>query len=437
MHCVRVIFLILASGTLFSSFAAPNDSLPELAKKAMERSEITSPGSRPFLLKAKVLEVTNPSNESYRAEIEEYWVAPDKWRRSVKTFQFSQTLIVNGDKTSEELTGDYYPNWLRTMVSAIFEPDAVLRGIDLSRSSDNPVIGGTQVCRRFTYMAGIAPVGNKVFSTFCFEGGLLASVGEPGYQASYKNYKGFAGKRVARTITEYIESGTELEATIDEITELKASDEAQFAIQRPNIPLQTLRTDEATLRSLAVNAPDVVWPTVRSGAEKGTLSLYVCLDRSGRVHEIYELNSSNAGLSDVARDQVMKWQFKSATSNGHPVQVESILTFAFQTSTVNPIPVLDEEEGSKLILHRVEPAWPIGFAPVGTPVIITLGVKENGECTGLVFITSNEANRRLIMQKLPMVFSSLKTTFSEWRFQPYLQNGKATEYQVRLTFYVK
>jgi hypothetical protein len=437
MLWIRVMFLTLASGILFSSLAAASDPLPELPKKAIERSEITSPGSHPFLLKAKVLEATNPSNKDYRAEIEEYWVAPDKWRRTVNSSQFSGTLIVNGDKTSEQLTGDYYPNWLRTLVGAIFEPGAVLKGIDLSRSSDNPVIGGTQVCRRFTAIAGIAPVSNKVFSSFCFEDGLLASVGEPGYEATYKNYKSFAGKRVARTITEYIESGTELEATIDELTELKAFDEAQFAIQYPSTPLQTLRIDEATLRSLAVNAPDVVWPTVRSGAEKGTLSLYVCLDRSGRVREIYELNSSNPGLSDLARGQVMKWRFKSATSHGNPVQIESILTFAFQTSTANPIPVLDEEEGSKLILHRVEPAWPTGFAPVGTPVIITLGVRENGECAGLVFITSDEANRRLIMQTLPMVLSSLKTTFSEWRFQPYLQNGKATEYQVRLTFHVK
>jgi hypothetical protein len=37
---------------------------------------------------------------NYHADIEEYWVAPDKWRRTVKTSNFSQTLIVNGEKTS-------------------------------------------------------------------------------------------------------------------------------------------------------------------------------------------------------------------------------------------------------------------------------------------------------------------------------------------------
>jgi hypothetical protein len=202
--------------------------------------------------------------------------------------------------------------------------------------------------------------------------------------------------------------------------------------------LQTVHIDEATLRRLGTNTPDVVWPTVRSGADKGTLSLYVCLDRGGKVREIYELNSSNPGLSDVARDQVMKWQFKTATSHGSPAQVESILTFAFQTATSNPIPVLEEEEGGKLILHRVEPIWPAGYAPAGTPLIITLGVRENGECYGFVGITSDEANRALVMkpEKLSMIEAPLQLAFKQWKFKPYNQNGRTTEYQVKMTFRV-
>jgi hypothetical protein len=431
----RAVFSVLALIVAFSASVVA-DSLADLPKKAVERSQLTSPGSQPFILKARVFEATNPSNEEYKAEIEEHWVAPDKWRRTVKTSDFSQTLIVNGDKTSEQITGDYDPNWLRTIVAAIVEPGTALQGVDLSSSSDNPVIGGSQTCRRFTAMTGIAPVSNKVFLSYCFEDGLLESIRTPGYDASYKNYKNFSGKRVARTIGEYIEPGTELEAKVEQLTELKSPDESEFTVLQANVPLQTIRITEASLRGLALNAPDIVWPTVRSGADKGTLSLYVSLDRGGHVREIYELNSSNPGVSDVVREQVMKWQFKGATNQGSAVQVESILTFAYQTTTANPIPVLDEQEGSKLILHRVDPSWPDGFVPLGTPVMITLEVTETGECTGLVFITSDDANRPLLMKRLPMVLSSLKETFKQWRFQPYIQNGKATEYQVKVTFHV-
>ena len=113
------IALILLIG--LATPAADKGSISSLTKHAIEQSQITLPGSRPFHLKAKVVEATSPENDYYRAEIEEYWVAPDKWRRTVKTTDFSQTLIVNADKVREDVNGDYYPNWLRTMVHAIFD----------------------------------------------------------------------------------------------------------------------------------------------------------------------------------------------------------------------------------------------------------------------------------------------------------------------------
>ena len=436
MRLMRTTIPALILFFLVSSLATAAESLADQPKKAIEKSQITAAGSRPFLLKARMLEITNPSNESYKAEIEEQWIAPDKWRRTVKGANFSETLVVSGDKTSEQITGDYFPNWLRSMVTAIFNPGAALQGVDLSRSSDNPRIGVPEACRRFAFMAGVPPVSNKVFSIYCFLDGLIVSVRTPGYTVGYKDYKKFAGKQVARKVTEYIEEGTVLEATIEELSELKSPDESQFAIHEASAPLQTIKVDEATLRGLAVNPPDIVWPTIRSGADKGTLSLYVCLDRNGRVRETYELNSSNPGLDAAVRDQIMKWQFKTTTNQGVPVQLESTLTFAFQTGVADPIPVLEEDEGSKLILHRVEPAWLAGLVPAGTPVIVTIGVNENGDYKGLVFITSDEAHRVLVIKQLAKMEVPMKRTLEQWKFQPYVRDGKATEYQVKVTFYV-
>ena len=280
---------------------------------------------------ATVIEATNPRNENYKATIEEFWAAPDKWRRSVKTNDFSQTVIVNGDKTREDINGDYYPNWLRTLVSAIFEAGAPWKGIDLSKSSDNPMIGGTKLCRRFTYRAGIPPIGNNVFSTFCLENGLIESVGQPGYAAAYVDYKKFGGQQVARKVYEYLEPGTQLEASINQLSELGASDESLFAVQEPSPELQTIVVSEETLRTIAINPSNLHWPTIRDGKPSGVLSIYVCIDRNGRVRETYALNSDNPYMSDAARQQVTNWQFKPAASHGVGVQVESILTFAYET----------------------------------------------------------------------------------------------------------
>jgi hypothetical protein len=333
-----VVLMALISLTNICALAGDKDSIVDLPKHAVEQSQLTLKGSRPFHLKARVVEATNLDNDRYKAEIEEYWLAPDKWRRALKTSEFSQTLIVSGDKVSEQINGGYYPHWLNTIVNAIFDPGAALQGVDMSKSADNPMIGGTKFCRRFAFRAGIPPVGNNVFSTFCFDGSLLDSVGKPGYDAEYGNYKKFAEKQVARKIREYIESGTELEATIYELNELGAPEESLFAIQEPTAQLQTVIVNEETIRGLSLSSPVMQWPTIQGGKSSGVLSIYLCIDREGIVRETYPLNSDNPFMSDAARKQVMSWRFKPASNAGVPVQIESLLTFTYETKIEPPAP---------------------------------------------------------------------------------------------------
>jgi hypothetical protein len=312
--------------------AAESDSILELPRHAIERSQITLPGSTPFHLKATIIDATNPANAGYQASIEEYWVSPQKWRRVVTALHFSQTLIVNGDAVSEDLDGDYDPNWLRTMVNAIVDPGAPLTGVDLSTSDDNPMRGGTKFCRRFSEAVGIAPVTNDVFSSYCFERGLLESVVKPGYLAAYQEYQPFSGKLVARRIGESIDHDTRLEARIDELTELNAVAESLFTIQQANTPLQTVRLTEETARGLATNAPAMQWPPIEEGKPTGVLSIYVSIDRGGQVRETHALNTDDPDMSNAARDQLLNWRFEPVVNDkGVPVQAEAILTFAYQT----------------------------------------------------------------------------------------------------------
>jgi hypothetical protein len=40
--------------------------------------------------------------------IEEYWVSPTKWRRTIESPEFKQTLVVNGTDIWEKDIGDYF-----------------------------------------------------------------------------------------------------------------------------------------------------------------------------------------------------------------------------------------------------------------------------------------------------------------------------------------
>ncbi|HXH38712.1 MAG TPA: energy transducer TonB [Thermoanaerobaculia bacterium] len=332
--CLALTTLCLLAGSpAHAQTSKPNqsDSILELPKHAIERSQLTLPGSAAFHLKATIIDPKNPANADYRASIELYWVSAQKWRRVVTAPHFSQTLIANGDRVREELDGDYDPNWLRTLVNAIVDPGAPLQGIDLSTSDDNPHRGGKQFCRRFATAVGIAPVTNDVYASFCFEQGLIASVGKPGYNAYYSDPQPFLDKLVARKILEYLHHNNQVEAHIDELTELKDPPDSLFAIQEANTPLQTIVVSEEAARGQTTNAPAMQWPTIEEGAPIGVLSVYVSIDRNGRVRETHDLNTDHPDMSDAAGRQLLEWRFKPFVKDGLPVQAETILTFAYKT----------------------------------------------------------------------------------------------------------
>lgn len=392
---------------------------------------MTSKGNAPFYLHAEIVETTNPKS-NYRGEIEEFWVSPEKWRRTIKSPDFSQTLTENGENTSEEDTGDYFPWWLHDLLDAIFNP---LPMLDTLKAVDAkmPKPSGSEissVCSRMQMKIGVPPAQNTAFLVFCFDGrALLKSVVTPGYQAEFDDYRTFQEKTVARRFTLDPEPGTTIEAKITELRELKDPDESMFAVPRPTSAGQritSIRVDEATARTFLKSAPDIVWPTVRSGATSGVLSMYISVDRAGHVREAWPLGSDNAGLEDIAREQVMKWQFNTAASNGVPVQMESTLTLAFDTKIGDPIPILSNDEARKLAVHTVEPTFPSGAAPTGTEVKVRIGVALDGSVNGV----SNVSNARV------QLFMAASAAVRQWHFGPYIHDGKQDIFGADVTFRV-
>jgi hypothetical protein len=329
---------------LFSQNAGAKDdskaiSIGQAADQAIMRSKLPMPGSSPFHLKAKIAEVGEPDSD-YQAEIEEFWVSPLKWRRVIHSPDFSQTLVINGEKISEQNTGNYFPFWLRDLVTAIFDPLPMVSSLKQASGQVQKPTGSDRStsCVRFESKVGVPPAQISAFSVFCFEGGqgLLDSVVTPTYSAVFKDYKAFKEKRVARRIVIDPEPGTTIEARISELTELANPDSGLFEVRQVTPESERLKTvpvSEDALRGLSLEAPDIAWPPIKGGKTSGVLSMYISVDKSGQVREAWPLNSDNADLEGPAREQVKKWRFKPASVNGASVQVESVLTFVFNTKT--------------------------------------------------------------------------------------------------------
>lgn len=415
------------------AFASSVQSVPlaEVAQHAVEQSKLTSPDSTPFHLKAKIIETTNPGSP-YNAEIEEYWVSSNKLRRTITSPGFSQTLIVSGEKVYEQNSEEYFPWWLNDLVTALFDPLPILDSLrNLNVLMQKP--SGSEhsnSCARLQMKVGTSPAANSAFLVFCFEGshGLLESAISPGYDAEFKDYRDFKNKTVARRVILNPESGTTIEAKITELNELTSPNESLFSIEKTTPPadrIERITVSDAMARSLFAYTPDVVWPSVRSGKTAGVLSIYASVDRSGHIREAWPLNSDNAGLEDAARDQVMKWQFKPAKLHDVPIQIETVLTFAFDTKIGDQIPILSDTEARKLATKIVEPIFPSGVAK-DTEVKVQLGVSLDGTVNGV----GNPYN-------VPSaLFMAAYGAVRQWHFRPYLRNGRPDLFGADIVFRV-
>jgi hypothetical protein len=418
----KALFIALL-GFLSSHANGQTTSLADAAAHAVELSQLTLQGSPPFHLKATVVETTNPDS-GYRAEIEEYWVSPGKWRRTISSPKFSQILLQSGSEQFAQDTGDYYPLWLRKLVTAIFEPVPMLAQLSRINAHLQSENYQGEMCAEFQTKVGEQSAQNSVYHVFCFDArrSLLNSIVTPSYSVFFEDYQPFEKKLVARRITDDPEPGTTLLVTVTELSALAVPDEKLFAKGQlvATEPIRSIQIDQLVADTLALNTPAIQWPTVRSGKTSGVLSIYISADKSGRVREAWPLNSDNAGLDDSVRDQVKNWHFKRLAVEGVPVQLETVLTFAFDTKVVNPLPWLTNEEARALAIHTVEAEC----LATGTTVTISVSVDESGKIIGIG--NPNDLDNERFMA----AFAAL----DQWYFRPYVKDGKVDRFTADITF---
>ncbi len=413
-------------------------ALADVARQAAANSTLVTADSPSFQLRAVVSEAASVQSSHpdsrYSAEIEEYWVSPKKWRRTVRSAAFSQTVIVNGDQYFEENNGDYSPQWLRELVTALFEPLPMVEALMQTKREIAAPSGDAHSisCVRFKTEVGTAPNQSSVFTTYCFSGNpmVVDSVVTPGYSVVFKDHRPFGKKQVARWVTAAPEPGLNLQATITELSPILKPDESLFAVAKVTPVADRVSvvylTDEKA-KNLTVEAPPIRWPTVRSGKTSGVLTLYMGVDRKGQVREVWPLNSDNPALNDAARTQVKMWKFNAADLRGVPAQFETILIIPFESSINDAVHVLTNEEARNLAEHIVEPRFVSGIAPKGTEITLRVSVASDGN----ILSTSNPNHVGTAL------FLAGMNAVRQWKFRPYLPDGKPDAFEADIRFRVQ
>jgi outer membrane biosynthesis protein TonB len=406
-------------------------SLGEAAEKAIQQSQLTLPGSAAFHLKATIADV-NGTHPEYKAELEEYWVSPTKWRRIIHSNEFSQTLIVSGSNVSEEDSADYYPFWLHNLVTAIFDPLPMLEQLKrISAQVEMPDEDKSISCVNVSSPGANRAVPVTSAFSFCFQDrrGLLQIVSTPGYKAHFENYKAFGSKQAPYRISEDLQPGVSIAATVTELSSLSAPDESLFAIAAPSSADHQIRNSqvsEPTARSIAIDTPEPKWPDVREGKTSGTASVYISVDRSGHVREVWPLSSDNPEITSALQEQLKHWQFKPYV-NGVPMQMEAVFAFAFTSHQGPPIPVLNNAEARKLAKKIVEPKVAAKSAAPGTTFGVRVRVDEQGRAVAVVNVKKVK----------PALYDAAVKVLRQWEFNPYVKDGKPDRFDADLIFKVR
>ena len=376
---------------------------------------LTEPGGTPFYLQAVITERADPSEQ---IEVEMTWVAPDKWRRTIQSSEFSQTLIVNGDKVFEQDSDDYFPLGIQTLVTAMVDPMAVLGAIRPGDQMTTKANGAADESGKMCFGPD-----SKICVTSRF--GLTESVRAPGHSVDFTDYQPFKGKRVARLLIYHIDAGDSLQARVATLGELTSHDDERFSIAAPTPREKQIRSvvvPEAELRDLALQPTEIIWPQILEDQRtEGDTSYYVSLDRSGEVREILPLSVAIERADDSARRQIMKWKFKPVVIDGTTVQAEAVLNFHFNTRAYGPASPLTDAEVRKLASNIVEPVYPAGAAP-GSTFTIRVAVDADGK---VIESMAGEGAHELYLPCSHAV--------GKWHFSPILEEGKPRPYRAQIT----
>ena len=379
---------------------------------------LIAPGNPPFQLEANFTEGNDPDSVG---QMEMMWLAPDKWRRTLDVNHFSQTLVVNGDNVFEMDSDDYFPVAVNALISAMLDPKQIL---DAHRPEDR---SSTMANGQSLESGVICFDPNK---RICIRGryGLMEVVGIPGHSITFTRYLSFEGMRIARLVTDTVGVGESLSAEITELKELRNPDESLFAVPEATPKDRQIRSvvlSEADFRSLASSTPEIIWPQVLDGQTIGTASFYVSIDRTGAVREVRPIHTDNERSNDSARNQIMRWKFRPAISDGNPVQAESVLSFTLNTRAFGPPDVLSDSEVRKLVTNMVDPVFSAGIAPSGTTYSLWAAIDSDGNLI-----------EAIACHGPPELWGPCYDAIRKWHFNPIMENGQPGPYRAEITFQV-
>ena len=333
----KSLWLVVMPIFLMTLCAAPAraKNLTDLVKKAVEKSTLDQPGTKPFHLKAGYTPSLERDNNSRRTgEVEIWWESPTRWRREVRSPEFHQIAIVDGARQWQKNEGDYFPDWLRELAVAIVRPVPIPMSVlvqHVKTAEVRHLAGQTNIAWGPSSGPGDAQSSGKGYVALTDQTGLLLYTGGPGWGGLYHDFKNFRGRMVAHTVA----SGyVEVTAKVSVLEDLGDVPAGFFDTSAPGGDAHVIETavlDEAALRNYVLPGKPFDWPELADGPLEGVAWTEVVLDRAGKIREMIPPIADNPRVKDAAERGFHAVQFRPVLRDGVPVQAMGRLSVPFKT----------------------------------------------------------------------------------------------------------
>jgi TonB family protein len=425
MRSLLYLALLCLSTPSFFAQSPEQTSAPigDTLTKALGISHLTLPGSRPFHLILKIHNTLNPSPE-YNAEIEEYWSSPTQWKRTVTASNLRHITTVNDSGSHFKVTGDYFPRWLRSFVSAIENPVPM----DVFGRPDLTLVQTTlpsgqksSPCAALTMRIGDSPSAPAMLCFF--HNGYLASVDTPGYQMEFNEFTEFGGRQIAHL---YLSEHRGEDLLVGKIDKLEHSNKKPDFFATPSDssttdPLKNFHIGASQIALLARNNSGISWLPVISGKISGSITLFVSVDNHGKVKEASVLSSDNRQLDQTALNQTLNATWNTAVANGSHIQVDGPLILPFSTKTDPQSTAQPEAVHTPSMINagraisQPRPQYPeqARLQHISGSVYLRAIIAADGTIDKLGVIDSAS----------PILTDAAIGAVKQWRYTPYLLDG--------------
>jgi hypothetical protein len=333
---------------------APSPSSNDaLLRQSLPKSVLIE-GHQPFHLVLEVAPDTTPRSHarpapsSMTGKVELFWAATNRYKLVLRTSEFTQMRVIDGDKIEEHDDGDFYPRWIDDFVKMLLDP---VPHKQLPKLMQQRLTGGGT----FAIPGRAAITMPRCLETSDRPGGITEETSiaricfdavHPWYQGtldftryvSFADFAPFGSQMVPRTWSDDIPENIFLQGKVTTLEKLSASDLKSIHVSGPtplNEQLRTVFLSRDDVNNRIANVPDYVWPP-DNGRTEGYMIVYVRTDRTGQIRESYWDSSDNYGLQDAGVVLALKSSLKPLIIDGVAVQMEGPLILHFKTTHLDP-----------------------------------------------------------------------------------------------------